>query len=166
MSGYNWENEDFDADERGGDDNPLKALRKIEREQKATIKELQEQLAAMRGQVRERSVKDVLVSKGLNEKIAKFIPEDLTAADEIESWVSENAEIFGVTVDPSPESTTGGAETTDPDAAASQRIASTQASGATASGDAAQVAALIKSAASPEDLNRLLFGNPSGPSVV
>ena len=165
MSEYGNEWDDNYDDDRGGD-NPLKALRKIEREQKATIKELQEQLSQMKASVRERSVKDVLVSKGLNEKIAKFIPEDLTAADEIESWVSENAEVFGVTVDPAPESTTGGAETTDPEAAASQRIASTQASGATASGDAAQVAALIKSASSPEDLNRLLFGNPSGPSVV
>jgi len=165
MSEYDNDWEDFDADERGGD-NPIKALRKIEREQKATIKELQEQLSQMKATVRDRSVKDVLVSKGLNEKIAKFIPADLTAADEIESWVSENAEVFGVTVDSVPESTTGGESTTDPDALASQRIASTQASGSTASGDPDQVAALIKAASSPEELNRLLFGSPDGPSVA
>lgn len=166
MSGYNWENEDFDADERGGDDNPLKALRKIEREQKAIIKELQEQLSQMSAQVRERSVKDVLAQSGLSEKIAKFIPEDITSSEDVSAWVSENAEIFGVTPAISGEEASGGQATTDPAAAASQRIAEAQVAGSTASGDAGQVDALIKAASSPEELNKILFGNTAGPSVV
>lgn len=163
MSGYNWENEDFDADERGGDDNPIKALRKIEREQKAQIKELQEALGQMKAQVRERSVKDVLAQNGLSEKIAKFIPDDITSAEDVSAWVSENAEIFG---SPVPEPTTGGEETTDPDAQSQERIANAMTSGMTASGDAGQIEALIAAADSPEELNKLLFGNTSGPSVV
>lgn len=168
MSGYNdWENEDFDADERGGNENPIKALRKIEREQKAQIKELTEQLEAMRSQVRERSVKDVLASKGLNERIAKFIPAEMSSSDDIEAWVSENADVFGASVPATaPEPTQGGAKTTDPDAAAWQRIAATQSSGSIQSGDAGQIESLIKAASSPEELNKILFGRAGGPSVA
>lgn len=165
MSEYGNEWDDNDTDE-GRSDNPIKALRKIEREQKAQIKELQEALGQMKAQVRERSVKDVLSQNGLNEQIAKFIPDDITSAEDVSTWVSENAEIFGVTQGQAPESTEGGAQTTDPSADAAQRIAASQAGGATASGDAGQMEALIAAASSPEDLNRILFGNPTGPSVV
>lgn len=165
MSGHNEWDDDYSDDDRGSE-NPIQALRKIERQQKAQIKELTEQLEAMRSQVRERSVKDVLASKGLNEKIAKFIPSDFSSPEEIEEWVSENAEVFGATPTQAPEPTDGGATTTDPDAAASQRIAATQASGSIHSGDSGQVEALIKAASSPEELSQLLFGNTSGPSVV
>jgi TolA-binding protein len=162
MSEYGNEWDDNDADE-GRSDNPIKALRKIEREQKATIKELQEQLSTMKAEVRQQSVKDVLAQNGLSDKIAKFIPDDITSAEDVSAWVSENAEIFG---SPVPEPTDGGEETTDPSADAAQRIAASQAGGATASGDAGQMEALIAAASSPEDLNRILFGNPTGPSVV
>lgn len=165
MSERNEWDDDFDADERGNE-SPIQALRKIERQQKAQIKELTEQLANMKAQVRERSVKDVLASKGLNEKIAKFIPSDFTSPEEIEEWVSENAEVFGATPASAPESTQGGETTTDPDVAGLQRIAATQSSGSVQTGDSAQIAALMKAAGSPEELNQLLFGNSSGPAVV
>lgn len=160
-----WE-DDYNDDDRGGD-NPIKALRKIEREQKAQIKELTEQLEAMRGQVRERSVKEVLASKGLNEKIAKFIPKDMTSPEDIQSWVDENGDVFGATPAPADsEPETGGLQATDPNIAALERIANSQASGSVHTGDAGQIEALIKSAQSPEELNQLLFGNPNGPTAV
>lgn len=167
MSERNEWDDDFDADERGND-NPIQALRKIERQQKQQIKELTEQLEAMRSQVRERSVKDVLASKGLNEKIAKFIPKEMTSPEDIEAWVSENAEVFGA---PAPaegadSQPSGGATTTDPGMEALMRISATQSSGSTQSGDPAQIEALIKAAQSPEELNRILFGNAAGPAVV
>lgn len=164
MSEHNDWDDDFDADERETE-NPMQALRKIERQQKTQIKELTQQLESYKSQVRERSVKDVLASKGLNEKIAKFIPAEFSSSDEIAEWVTENAEVFGGTPDSAPEPTSGGTST-DPDEAAQQRIANAQSSGSIQSGDAGQIAALIAGAQSQEELNQLLFGNPNGPSVV
>jgi len=156
--------EDFDGDDRQSD-NPIKALRKIERQQKVQIKELTEELEQMKAQVRERSVKDVLASKGLNDKISKFIPTDMTSVEAIEGWVVENSEIFGVTPDDAADAqqSTG---TQDDQAQALQRISASQAQGAAPTSDPDQVESLIKAASNPEELNRLLFGNADGPNVA
>lgn len=165
MSEYGNEWDDEDVDERQDSDNPIKALRKIERQQKAQIKELTEQLEQMKSQVRDRSVKDVLASKGLNERISKFIPTEMTSVEEIEAWVSENADIFGFTPNESADAqeSTGAQEA---QAAAMQRISATQSAGVTATSSADQIESLIRAAESPEELNRILFGNPSGPNAA
>ena len=56
-----------------------------------------EQLAAIQSDLRNRSVKDVLANKGVSEKIAKFIPSDVTTPEQIDSWLTENGDIFGIT---------------------------------------------------------------------
>ena len=115
----------------------------------------------MKNSLRERSVKDVLASKGLPEKISKFIPEDVTSAEEVEAWVSEYGDVFGVQA-PSEEQPAAPS----PELQAINRIAATQQSGETYSGDPQQLDALIRAATTPEELNRVLFGNSMGPQAV
>ena len=93
-----YEDEDYDEVEdtqqdANGPANLRKALKRAEKEKK----ELAEQLAAIQSDLRNRSVKDVLANKGVSEKIAKFIPSDVTTPEQIDSWLTENGDIFGIT---------------------------------------------------------------------
>ena len=94
MSDFDWDDDDSFEDAQG-ESTAMKELRKAYREMKKQNKELQESLNGMKTSVRERSVKDVLASKGLPEKISKFIPEDVTSAEEVEAWVAEYGDVFG-----------------------------------------------------------------------
>lgn len=68
-----------------------KALKKIEKEN-AELKEANAQYAS---QIRQRNVQDVLDSKGVPSKIAKFIPNDVATPEQVAMWLTENADIFG-----------------------------------------------------------------------
>lgn len=69
-----------------------KALRKAEREKK----ELAEQLAAIQSDLRGRTVKEILEKKGVSDKVAKFIPGDVSTPEQVDAWLAENADIFGI----------------------------------------------------------------------
>lgn len=90
-----YEDDDFDdieeTTDQNGPANLRKALKRAEREKK----EMAEQLAAIQADLRSRSVKEVLASKGVPDKVAKFIPGDVTTPEQIDSWLSENADVFG-----------------------------------------------------------------------
>ena len=90
-----YDDDDYDYEEETQDSNGpanlRKALRKAEKDRKA----LEEQLSSLKSNLRERSVKDVLETKGVNSKIAKFIPSDLEAPEQIAVWLEENADVFG-----------------------------------------------------------------------
>lgn len=58
-------------------------------------KELETRLAEASGKARAAEVKSVLEAKGVNPKVAKFIGNDV---DDIEAWLTENADVFGFTV--------------------------------------------------------------------
>ena len=93
-----YEDEDYDEVEEtqqdpNGPANLRKALKRAEKEKK----ELAEQLTAIQSDLRNRSVKEVLANKGVSEKIAKFIPNDVTTPEQIDSWLTENGDIFGIT---------------------------------------------------------------------
>jgi hypothetical protein len=89
------DDDDFDEVEetpdQNGPANLRKALKRAEREKK----EMAEQLAAIQADLRSRSVKEVLASKGVPDKVAKFIPGDVTTPEQIDSWLTDNADIFG-----------------------------------------------------------------------
>ena len=91
-----YDDDDFDLEEEAQPDpngpaNLRKALRRAEKEKK----ELAEQLSKIQSDLRERSVKEVLESKGVPSKVAKFIPSDVSTPEQIDSWLSENADVFG-----------------------------------------------------------------------
>ena len=91
-----YDDDDFDLEEEAQPDpngpaNLRKALRRAEKEKK----ELAEQLSKIQSDLRERSVKEVLESKGVPSKVAKFIPSDVSTPEQIDGWLSENADVFG-----------------------------------------------------------------------
>lgn len=160
MSNYEWDDDDL---ETSNDSNAMKELRKAYKKLQAEKKELSEMLEGMQSSLRERSVKDVLASKGLPEKIAAFIPKDATTSDEVEAWINEYGDVFGVQVEAEQPAQQPAYNA---DLAALNRISQTQSSGQPFTNDPDQLASLINSAQSPEELNKLLFGNMTGPQAI
>lgn len=164
MSGNEYDYDEYEDDLDGS--SVLKQLRKENRSKEKQIKELQEQLKAVTVQARERSVKDVLSAQGLNPKIARFIPEDATSEDDILAWIEDNAEIFGgAKVDDQAKAPESNDEAPSPDLSEFSRNGQVQSTGSAYSGDPDQLAALISSARTPAELNKVLFGTESGPGA-
>lgn len=98
---YNdWDDEEDDdldvAINHGVDTDLVKKLRKANRMQEKRIKELESSLGDLSKAQRERIVRDVLTSRGVNSKIATFIPSELEASeDAISAWLDANADVFG-----------------------------------------------------------------------
>ena len=160
MSEYEWDDDDIET----SDSNAMKELRKAYKKLQAEKKELSEMLEGMQSSLRERSVKDVLASKGLPEKIAAFIPKDATTAEEVEAWISEYGDVFGVQSSEAEEPAQQ--RQVNPELAALNRISETQSSGQPFTNDPDQLASLIASADSPSALNKLLFGTEAGPQAI
>ena len=165
MSDYEWDNDDDDFG-ASNDSNAMKELRKAYKKLQAEKKELSEMLEGMQSSLRERSVKDVLASYGLPEKVASLIPKDATSAEEVEDWIQTYGDVLGLEYEESSE-----AEQPEqprqfnPDLAALNRISETQSSGQPFTNDPDQLASLIASADSPSALNKLLFGVEAGPQA-
>ncbi len=86
-------------DEDDVQDTGITQLRKVNRALEKRAKELEQELASLKTQTRQRTVKEVLQAKGLNPKIAAFIPQDIDASEEaINQWVSEYGDVFGAPV--------------------------------------------------------------------
>lgn len=152
----------YDEDDYEGTD-LVKELRKANKAKEKQLKELQDQLAAVQKQTRERSVKDVLTSRGLNPKIAAFIPADLDPSeDAISKWVDDYADVFGGASAAKEQQMTP--EQTQ-NLAALNAIQATQQTAVAFNTDPTHVASQINNVASIEDLNRLLHGNPHGPNA-
>ena len=93
MSNYDYEDDDFDTD--GGD--LVKQLRKANKQKEKELAELKSQFESIAKQNRERAIKDALASRGVNEKIASFIPQDIDPTEEsVSKWLEDYADVFGV----------------------------------------------------------------------
>ena len=159
MSDYSqWEDDLEDS----GETNAMKDLREAYKKAQKQNKEMAERLEQLQSSLRERSVKDVIASKGLPEKVAALIPKDITSSEDVENWINEYGEIFGVQVQ---SSTEGQPATPSPELQALSRISGAQSSGQPFSNDATQLDALIRSAQTPEELNKILFGSAAGPQA-
>lgn len=74
-------------------------LRKVNRTLEKRAKELEQELAGLKSQTRQRTVKDVLQAKGLNPKIAALIPQDIEPTDDaLVKWIEDYGDVFGVQV--------------------------------------------------------------------
>jgi hypothetical protein len=72
-------------------------LRKVNRTLEKRAKELEQELAGLKSQTRQRTVKDVLQAKGLNPKIAALIPQDIEPTDDaLVKWIEDYGDVFGV----------------------------------------------------------------------
>jgi hypothetical protein len=104
MSNNYWDDEDDDLDtpdQLGDGSDLIKKLRKAKRADEKRIKELTEQLEGLSKVQRERTVKEVLERKGVNQKAARLVLKDLDDVNEesVSNWLDENADLFGIKVD-------------------------------------------------------------------
>ena len=97
MSNYDYEDDDDDFTMESND--LVKQLRKAAKQKDKELNELRSQFENLNKQSRERAIKDVLEARGVNGKVAKFIPQDLDPTEEsLSSWLEDNADVFGFQV--------------------------------------------------------------------
>jgi hypothetical protein len=96
MSNYESDiDDDFEYEDTGND--AMKQLRKANRAKEKELAELKAQLAELATERRERTIRDVFASRGVNDKIAKFVPKDIDLNEEsLSAWIDENSEVFGI----------------------------------------------------------------------
>jgi hypothetical protein len=94
MSNYDYEDDDFETN----DSNDLvKQLRKANKQKEKELADLKSQFESLAKQNRERAIKDALASRGVNSKIAAFIPQDIDPTEEsVSKWLENYADVFGV----------------------------------------------------------------------
>ena len=97
MSNYEYEDDDDDFTQESNQNNDLvKQLRKAAKQKDKELAELRSQFENLNKQSRERAIKDVLESRGVNSKIAKFIPSDIDPTEEsLSKWLEDNGDVFG-----------------------------------------------------------------------
>lgn len=92
-----WDDEDDDDYNPNEDSNQLvRQLRKQNKQKEKELAELKAQFEGLSKAQRERLVKDTLSAKGVNTKIAAFIPGDIEASEEaISKWLTDYSDVFG-----------------------------------------------------------------------
>ena len=96
MSNYDYEDDDdFTTDESSND--LVKQLRKASKQKDKELNELKAQFESLNKAQRERAIKDALASRGVNSKIASFIPQDIDPTEEsVSKWLEDYADVFGI----------------------------------------------------------------------
>ena len=98
MSNNDYEDDDFDFEDYSSNQNNdlVKQLRKAAKQKDKELQELRSQFESISKANRERVIKDALESRGVNSKIAKFIPTDIDPTEEsLSKWLDENGDVFG-----------------------------------------------------------------------
>ena len=97
MSNYDYEDDDFSFEDSGND-----LVKQLRKQLKAKEKELSEKESALNNlskAQRERAIKDTLASRGVNGKIAAFIPQDIDPTEEsVSKWLEDYADVFGIEI--------------------------------------------------------------------
>jgi hypothetical protein len=92
----NFEYEDDEDDYTSESNDLVKQLRKANKQKEKELAELKAQFGEVSKAQRERNIKDVLESRGVNSKIAKFIPSDIDPTEEsLSKWLDDNGDVFG-----------------------------------------------------------------------
>ena len=100
MSNFEYEDEDDDFTSESTNNDLIKQLRKANKQKEKELAELRSQFDGLSKAQRERAIKDVLESRGVNGKIAKFIPQDLDPTEEsLSKWLDDNGDVFGFKVE-------------------------------------------------------------------
>ena len=96
MSNYEYEDEDDDFTTDSSKD-LVKQLRKAAKQKDKELQELRSQFDNLSKGQRERAIKDLLASRGVNSKIASFIPQDIDPTEEsLSKWLDDNGDVFGI----------------------------------------------------------------------
>ena len=101
MSNFDYEDEDDDTTQDLSQNNDLvKQLRKANKQKEKELAELKAQFDGVSKAQRERAIKDVLEARGINKKVASFIPSDIDPTEEsLSKWLTEYGDVFGVTTE-------------------------------------------------------------------
>jgi hypothetical protein len=96
MSNYDYEDDDdFTMDDSSND--LVKQLRKASKQKDKELNELRAQFESLTKGQRERAIKDALAARGVNGKIAAFIPQDIDPTEEsVSKWLEDYADVFGI----------------------------------------------------------------------
>ena len=96
MSNYEYEDDDDDFTTDSSND-LVKQLRKAAKQKDKELQELRSQFDNLSKGQRERAIKDLLASRGVNSKIASFIPQDIDPTEEsLSKWLDDNGDVFGI----------------------------------------------------------------------
>lgn len=95
MSNYDYEDEDdFDTNDSS---DLVKQLRKAAKQKDKELAELRDKFDGLSKAQRERSIKDALERRGVNQKISAFIPQDIDPTEEsVSKWLEDYADVFGI----------------------------------------------------------------------
>ena len=98
MSNYDYEDDDDFTQEDSSND-LVKQLRKASKQKDKELNELRAQFESLSKGQRERAIKDALAARGVNSKIASFIPQDIDPTEEsVSKWLEDYADVFGIEV--------------------------------------------------------------------
>ena len=147
-----YEYEDEYEEQDNGPAELRKALKKAQKEREA----IEAELSQLRSDMRSRSVKDVLASKGVSDKLAKLIPGDVNTPEQIDAWLSEYSDVFGIKQEESAQPAVD-EETIN----ANQRINNVTSTAQNPSGEQTQHQKVM-SAKTKDELDQLLFGQSLG----
>jgi len=97
----NWETDEEEDDDFtpsfDSDTDLVRKLRKDLKQAQKRNKELEGSLGELSKTQRERIIKDAFASKGVNPKIASFVPQDIDASEEaVTAWLETYADVFGI----------------------------------------------------------------------
>jgi hypothetical protein len=95
MSNYDYEDEDdFDTNDSS---DLVKQLRKASKQKDKELAELRDKFDGLSKDQRERTIKDALERRGVNQKISAFIPQDIDPTEEsVSKWLEDYADVFGI----------------------------------------------------------------------
>ena len=96
MSNYDYEDDD-DITQDDSSNDLVKQLRRASKQKDKELQELKAQFESLNKAQRERAIKDALASRGVNSKIASFIPQDIDPTEEsVSKWLEDYADVFGI----------------------------------------------------------------------
>lgn len=151
MSNNEYEDDDDDYTTSDSSNDLVKQLRKAAKQKDKEIAELRSQFDGLNKAQRERSIKDALERRGVNSKIASFIPQDIDPTEEsVSKWLEDYADVFGIDL--------GQAQTTNVDpanAAAYKRMTNTAEQGMTPD-RGADVMSRLMNANTKEELDEII----------
>jgi hypothetical protein len=93
---FDFEEEDQPARKSEGNDLVRQLRKQLKAEQKR-LKELEAETSGLRSAQRQSVIKNVLAERGVNEKVAAFIPTDIEpTADALTQWLDQHGDVFGI----------------------------------------------------------------------
>lgn len=152
MAQYDEDDFDFDTDDDVTGTDLVKKLRKQVNELSKALKERDSELEEFYTTSREQDIASALEEMGANPKIAAFIPDDVEDMDDLEAWLGEYGDVFGVQAVDESESSL------DHDSIQAAELMSALEEGGVDPDVGSDIASRIANASTPEELAALLRG--------